>query len=665
MFKKTKAWCVKACLWAITSGLTWNAWAQPAATPDKAPASSYFQERAFSAAQLSPDGKKVAFKLRIKDSPAQLAVMDLVTQTPKVVASFERDSVGSFAWVNDNRLVFNLATWLKSAGQREINPGLFAVDANGDRYTQLAETIRSFVQSSVRAELLPQATELLRTSADQTGDDVWVIVTEAYDKKVGADYRRVRKVNTVTGRWTEVDAPLHAHHWVFDRQDRLRAAVESRDGQHKMLYRSPDQAWQTLTTVDSLSTTLYPLHIDKADRLYVVSNQGKDTTGLYTWDFDKRQLSDKAVLFSSNFDLYPAPVIHQGEIQGWRYTIDAAVTHWTSDTFKSLQDTLDKALPSTVNVVSVASRSETPYALISAYSDRAPGSTYLYNRDTRKFSRLGDAMPQLRGQPMAGMDFVRYPARDGLSIPAYLSLPPGEAKKNLPLLVLVHGGPWVRGQSWGWNPEVQFLTSRGYAVLQPEFRGSTGFGRKHFEASWKQWGQSMQNDLADGAKWAIAQGVADPKRICIMGASYGGYATLMGLVNDPDLFRCGINWVGVTDQSLLYSVNWSDMTDQAKTYGFPRLIGDATKDADMFKAYSPIQQAARIKAPVLMAYGGKDERVPLIHGEKMRDALKPHNTQVEWIEYPDEGHGFVDPKTQADFWQRVEKFLGKHLSPQP
>jgi dipeptidyl aminopeptidase/acylaminoacyl peptidase len=150
-----------------------------------------------------------------------------------------------------------------------------------------------------------------------------------------------------------------------------------------------------------------------------------------------------------------------------------------------------------------------------------------------------------------------------------------------------------------------------------------------------------------------------------MGASYGGYAALMGLVNDPALFSCGINWAGVTDPQLLYSVNWSDTTDQAKTYGLPRLMGDSVKDADMLRTYSPLHQAARIKSPLLMAYGGKDERVPLVHGEKMRDALRAHNPQVEWVNYLDEGHGLVDLKAQSDFWQRVEKFLNKNLKQQP
>ena len=167
--------------------------------------------------------------------------------------------------------------------------------------------------------------------------------------------------------------------------------------------------------------------------------------------------------------------------------------------------------------------------------------------------------------------------------------------------------------------------------------------------------------MADGARWAIAQGIADPKRICIAGASYGGYAALMGLVNDPSLFRCGINWVGVTDISLLYAVTWSDTSDVFKQYGMPALVGDPVNDAAQLKVTSPIENAAKITQPLLLAYGAYDMRVPLVHGEKFRDAVKAHNTQVEWVVY-DEGHGWDKPETQTDFWGRVERFLAKSLA---
>jgi dipeptidyl aminopeptidase/acylaminoacyl peptidase len=269
-------------------------------------------------------------------------------------------------------------------------------------------------------------------------------------------------------------------------------------------------------------------------------------------------------------------------------------------------------------------------------------------------------MPGMNPLQMAATRFVRFKARDGREIPAYLTLPKG-AGKNLPMVVLVHGGPWARGGHLEWNRTVQFLASRGYAVLQPEFRGSLGFGRAHFEAGWKQWGQAMQDDVADGARWAIAQGVADPKRICIAGASYGGYATLMGLIKNPELFRCGVDWVGVTDINLLYDLRFTNTSQEAKTYGLPVLIGDQVKDAAMLKANSPLENAAKITQPLLLAYGGQDRTVPIEHGRKFYAAVKQTNPHVEWIEYPDEGHGWRYERTSLDFWSRVEKFLAQNL----
>jgi dipeptidyl aminopeptidase/acylaminoacyl peptidase len=232
-------------------------------------------------------------------------------------------------------------------------------------------------------------------------------------------------------------------------------------------------------------------------------------------------------------------------------------------------------------------------------------------------------------------------------------------------VVLVHGGPWSRGADWGWDAEVQFLASRGYAVLQPEFRGSTGFGQRHFEAGFKQWGGAMQHDVADATRWAIEQGFADPKRICIAGASYGGFATLMGLAMEPALYRCGINWVGVTDIELMYGAHWSDLSDEWKRYGMPRLIGDPEADAAMLKTASPQARAAQIGQPLLMAYGAWDVRVPIAHGERFRDAVKKHNPAVEWVVYDNEGHGWQRPKNAIDFWTRVEAFLARHIGAQP
>jgi dipeptidyl aminopeptidase/acylaminoacyl peptidase len=350
---------------------------------------------------------------------------------------------------------------------------------------------------------------------------------------------------------------------------------------------------------------------------------------------------------------------------GLRFTVDAEVTQWLDADMAALQDQVDRLLPATGNRLQVPKHGDSPWILVEAFADRQPTTTYAYQRVTRRLVQLGNTHPGLSRSQLGTTDLVHIPARDGLDIPTYLTLPPGENKKNLPLVVLVHGGPWLRGASWHFDPQVQFLASRGYAVLQAEFRGGTGFGRRHFTAGFKQWGRAMQDDLADATRWAVAQGHADARRICIAGASYGGYATLMGLINDPDLYRCGVEWVGVTDIGLMFSVDWSDVTEEWKKYGQLRLIGDPKADAEALAAVSPLQNAARLKQPLLMAYGEFDARVPLIHGEKFRDAVKAHNPQVEWVVYEKEGHGWSKPETRIDFWGRVEKFLARHIGTPP
>jgi dipeptidyl aminopeptidase/acylaminoacyl peptidase len=261
---------------------------------------------------------------------------------------------------------------------------------------------------------------------------------------------------------------------------------------------------------------------------------------------------------------------------------------------------------------------------------------------------------------MGRRDFYRFAARDGLQIPVYVTMPPGKPSGKLPTVVLVHGGPYVRGGSWEWDDEAQFLASRGYVVLQPEFRGSTGFGYRHFQAGWKQWGRAMQDDLVDATAWAVSKGWSDPKRVALMGASYGGYATLMGLIRDPEVFRCGVEWAGVSDIDLLFSAVQSDLSEDARRYRLPTLIGDPKEDAAQFAQYSPLQRAAELRQPLLMAHGGQDVRVPVIHATRFRSAAAK-NRNIELVSYPEEGHGWRLEETRLDFWKRVEAFLAKNL----
>jgi dipeptidyl aminopeptidase/acylaminoacyl peptidase len=224
----------------------------------------------------------------------------------------------------------------------------------------------------------------------------------------------------------------------------------------------------------------------------------------------------------------------------------------------------------------------------------------------------------------------------------------------------IHGGPHAR-DDFGYDPITQMLASRGYAVLQPQFRMSTGFGWKHHTAGWKQWGLAMQDDVTDGVANLVKQGIVDPKRVCIIGASYGGYATMYGLVKNPDLYQCGVNWVGVTDVKMLFTVAWSDMRGPYMDNLGKLMHGDPKTDDAYFQKSSAIENASRIKAPVLMAYGSEDIRVPLIHGEKMRDKLLKQGNTVEWMVMVGEGHGWVKEANNIKFGESVMTFIDKYI----
>jgi len=287
----------------------------------------------------------------------------------------------------------------------------------------------------------------------------------------------------------------------------------------------------------------------------------------------------------------------------------------------------------------------------------------LFRPGEDKWQLVGRERPEIDPQKMAELELHRTKARDGLDLPVWVTRPAhaGGAAKPGPAVVLVHGGPHVRGTEWVWNPEAQFLASRGYVVVEPEFRGSEGYGSKHERAGYKQWGQGMQDDITDALRFAVGKGWVDPARVCIMGASYGGYASLMGLVKDPDQYRCGIALAAVADPRFMFDFQWSDISSRSKKFDLPITLGDRKADDAIFAANSPLEQVARIKAPVLLVHGAVDRRVPIQNGERMRDALRKNGKVHEWVLYPDEGHWFRYEANEVDYYRHVEAFLAKYL----
>jgi dipeptidyl aminopeptidase/acylaminoacyl peptidase len=632
----------------------------------------FFNNPHFSDAELSPSGKYLAVRLGNKDNKRDmLGVVDLTSNSVKVVGNFSDADIGQYAWVNDNRLVFTATDRDLAQGDMRYAPGMYAINRDGSAFRQLAmRSGKAFITdgSTLGArDLLPWHTYLTDQDGAQDSDYIYV-----QDRNFSSSGELINvnllRLNTVNGRVNaSVERPGDSFYWMLDHKGEPRLTITRDKGTSSVYYREPDtKAWRKLTDFESYTGrggNFRPLAFGPDGTLYVISHNNRDTTDVYPYDLKAGKLGPKPLVHLEGYDFRGELIMSKDKLLGIRHLTDAKGTTWIDPAMKAMQEKIDAMLPNTVNLLSVPVRSETPWVMVTAYADIWPQRMMLYNSETNKLTMVGESHPTINPNDMARKVMVEYKARDGLVIPAWLTVPQG-GNKNLPMVVLVHGGPWVRGSDWDWDPQVQFLASRGYAVLEPEFRGSTGYGSKLFYAGWKQWGLKMQDDIADGTRWAIAKGYADPKRICIAGASYGGYATLMGLIKDPDLYKCGIEWVGVTDINLMYDGSWfyrSDLSDDWKQYGMPQLIGDQVKDAEQLKATSPLLQANKIKQPLLMAYGGADERVPLPHGTKFYKAIKETNPNVEWIEYEEEGHGWKLPQTRIDFWGRVEKFLNKNI----
>jgi dipeptidyl aminopeptidase/acylaminoacyl peptidase len=640
------------------AALPWGMAHAQAKTPDAIPVADFFRRQQMNGAALNPAGTHIALRIGGGGDLGRrrLVVLELATMKTTPVAALKDADVSTFRWVNDQRLVFQVADEEQGWGTH----GLFGVDADGSDYRQLAAT--GWKNLNLDSRLLGGGVHLMQDFHAARGDEV--LVVESQDHTEGFGFLKLIRVNTRTGISSEVTVPPRSWGFLIGTDGEPQVAMTTRDDKRHVMWRDGAQ-WVNILTADRYFGDAVDFETIAPDgTVYVSTRRGRDQTALYTFDPKAKALSDKPVLALAQFDIeFPDFQVRAGKVLGVRVNADAVTTVWWDADAKALQAKIDAKLTTTTNQLTLPRHGNSPWVLVNAFGDRFPSIYLAYNRETDKLVPLGREHPQLDPKLLSGMDFTPYKARDGRTIPAYLTLPRSAgAKRPLPLIVYVHGGPWVRGGHWSFNPEVQFLASRGYAVLQPDFRGSTGYGQSHLEAGWRQWGRAMQDDLADGAKWAIAQGHADPKRIAILGASYGGYAAMMGLVNDPDVYCCAVNWVGVTDLDLMFSAYWSDVPAVAKRLGLPKVIGDPKADAEMLKAQSPVHQAHRIQKPVLMAYGRLDQRVPIQHGERMRDALRGHNQQVEWVVYPEEGHGWGKLATQVDFWTRVEKFLARHMA---
>ncbi|WP_417068400.1 alpha/beta hydrolase family protein [Niveibacterium terrae] len=615
--------------------------------PAPIPVANFMRFAAYSEVKLSPSGRLLAMLVPAPERKA-LAVMDLAERKVTLAAAYKDMDVADFNWVNDQRLVFSVNDQKTTASEQQ-GGGLFAVDRDGSAFKELAATLGRYKAF---------------TRSFGEGDEIRVVSNED-----NADHPQLYRLNTRTARMRLISGGIvgEVSRWVLDRNEVVRAAlrVEEYDGKRieQLIYRASANApWEVLNSANENDEgRMLPVSLSADEsELYVFSSKGRPTMALFAYDLKERKLGD---LLAAHPRVDLDRVIYDPktqEIQGVLYQSERSATLWFDDKMAALQKGLDAAMAGHRNVIVSRAGSR---AVVYSYSDRDPGRFYLWEGEKRKLEELFSTKDWIDPAQMAEMRPIEYAARDGMKIPAYLTLPAGRAEKNLPLIVMPHGGPFGIRDNWGWNGEVQFLANRGYAVLQPQYRGSGGYGRKHYAAGFKQWGRAMQDDLSDGIKYLVEQGIVNPKRVAIVGASYGGYAALAGGAYTPELYKGVVSRFGVSDLALMFKSNYWQESGSDKWYDFDArdMIGDPKKDAEQFRATSPVNAAANFRVPVLITQGQEDTRVIPKHATDMAAALRAAGKPVELMMVQGEGHGFYKESNRVDEWTKIEAYLKQQL----
>jgi dipeptidyl aminopeptidase/acylaminoacyl peptidase len=677
-------------LGVATIGAAAAAQTAPAAAPAfksaaEIPVSQFFALEAYRDLRLSPDGKKLLAVVPIKGR-GNLAVIDLEKRTSRAITSSDRWDVWQPRWIGSNRIYFRVVDGAAATGDPRLK-GAYSIDPDGSDLREILGYNDSGQPVGMRIDAI------LSVDAEDTKSNAAAATALVAMRERSRDWVDVYRLDfrTLRRELVTFETPGRTVDWTLDNADRPRFAVrfEPRPGTGKAFgithwHRAPKGgAWEKVFEFSSFEDGLgddgggvtYCGFADDDRIAYVTARRDRDKAALWTYDTETKKFVD-LVLEDPVVDLTCSEdgggLIRDPEskkIVGFGYDagMPKRVYFERDNAHLKLLEQLRTALPGHIRF---RLSPDGKRALVLAESDVDPGAYYLLDRGSNRLEKIVDRRPWFKPEQMAERRFITYKARDGLVIPAYLTLPRGADPKKLPLIINIHGGPHVRSYAWAeWGrwPEAQFFASRGYAVLEPEPRGSTQFGRRHFTSAWKQWGLSMQDDITDGALHLVSEGIVDRSRMCLHGGSYGGYATLQGLVREPDLFKCGHAFVAVTDLSLMQSVAWSDIAQDTRfdylSNEFTVWTGDRTRDAELFERNSPARNADKIKAPVMITMGSDDVRVPLIHGERMRDALRRAGKPVEWKVYAAEGHGFNKEANVTDFYTRTLRFYDEHIGP--
>lgn len=601
------------------------------------PLRDFFRNPEKTAYKISPDGRYVShmepYERRLNVFVEPRESVGSGAPALRVTNETGRD-IGGHWWKNNHRIVY-----MRDFGGDE-NFHLFAVDRDGTNQRDLTPF------EGVKVEVIDELEEI---------ENEILIGMNRRDPAAFDIFR----LNIETGEMQLVaQNPGPITRWVTDHEGKVRIALATDGVNNTLLYRGreEDPFREVITT--HFKESLEPMFFTFDNKnIYALSNLGRDRQAVVTFDLTTGR--EIEVLFEHpEVDLDGVGYSKKRKVlTAITYTTWKQQHHYLDDETRRLFERLMERLPNYDIVIADRTKDELTF-IVRTYSDRSLGAYYLYDFEHDDLRLLAPISPWLKEEDLAPMKPITYQSRDGLTIHGYLTLPLGSDGKNLPVVVNPHGGPWHRDR-WVYNPEVQFLANRGYAVFQTNFRGSTGYGRKFWEASFKQWGRKMQDDVSDGVQWMIQQGIADAKRVAIYGGSYGGYATLAGVTFTPELYACAVDYVGVSNLFTFMKTippYWKPFLESMY-----EMVGNPETDKEMLTAASPVFHVDKIRAPLMVIQGAKDPRVNIDEANQIVEALRSRGIDVPYIVKENEGHGFRNEENRFEVYEAMEAFFAKHL----